>query len=157
MGNIRQYLITVLSAAIVCAILIKLTGKQQLSTNLIRLVASVFLSLCVIAPILKLDVSVLTNELSVSKQEGEYIAEQASAEALYEIIAIIKERSETYIENKADTYGADINTTVTLSDPTTLVPDGVIIEGNVSPYLKKVLSNIISEDLGIPEDKQIWS
>ena len=157
MDGLRQYLVSVLSAAIICAIIIKISGKKQLSGNMVRLVAAVFLSITVIAPILNLNMPDFTDIFNMTNQDGTQIAGQASNEALQETASIIKDRTKAYIEKKAESYGADIDATITITEPTSLVPDGITIKGNVSPYIRTILSSIISEDLGIPEDKQKWN
>ena len=157
MDGVRKYIITVLTAAIICAIVIKISGKNQLSTNVIRLVTAVFLLITVIAPFLNFTLFDFKSDFALTKIEGTHIAEQAAYEAVQETASIIKERTKAYIEKKAESYGADINATIIISEPTSLAPDGIRVEGNVSPYTKTILSAIIRDDLGIPEEKQIWN
>ena len=157
MNGLRQYIISVLSAAMICAIVIKISEKNQLSANVIRLVATAFLLITVLAPFLNFTLSDFNRNFSLSKIDGTQIAEQASNDALQETALIIKEHTKAYIEKKAESYGADISATISISEPTSLVPDGIKIEGNISPYIKTILTTIINDDLGIPEDKQIWN
>lgn len=156
MDSIRQYLLTVLCGAFICAIIIRLAGKHHLCANIIRLVASIFLSLSVIAPALKLDLQEITEQFNITEKSGISIVSESQKTVLEETAAIIIERTETYIEDKATMYGANLNASVSISDITTLLPDEVVIHGNISPYGKTVLKNIIEEDLGIPEKKQTW-
>ena len=156
MDSIRQYLLTVLCGAFICAIVIRLAGNYRLCAKIIKLVASIFLSLAVVSPVLKLDLQKITEQFTITEESGTSIVSDSQITALEETAAIIIERTETYIKDKATMYGANLNVSVCISDITTLLPDEVVIQGNISPYGKSVLTSIIEEDLGIPKGKQIW-
>jgi len=73
------------------------------------------------------------------------------------IRAVIKEQTETYILEKADSMGADLRAQITLDSGNQPFPIAVKISGDVSPYVKKQLISIISNDIGIPEEMQTWT
>ena len=51
---------------------------------------------------------------------------------------------------------ADVAVDVILSDTSMPVPEYVRISGNVAPYAKQQLINIIERELGVAEENQIW-
>ena len=89
--------------------------------------------------------------------DADEIVSEAQNQSRNELLSIIIEKTETYIVNKAATYDAEITVSVSISEPDTLLPDTMSIEGEVSPYIKEILQNVIAEDLGIPKEKQIWN
>ena len=66
---------------------------------------------------------------------------------------IIKQKTETYILDKANALGAEITVQVVLED---YIPAGVTIMGDVSPFVKSNLSASITQELNIPPEEQIW-
>ena len=69
---------------------------------------------------------------------------------------IISRQTQSYILDKAQALGAMIEAEVGLSDERPFVPVSVTIKGNLSPYARQVLENIIQNDLGIRKEDQLW-
>lgn len=157
MDQIRQYLLSILAASIICAIAIKLSDNQKFTSAIIKLTTALLLSTTVIAPLVTLridDVSSYFGDLQVNADEMIAIGENG---ALNETAEIISQRVEAYILDKAASYGVEISVCAKISDPTTMIPDKVILEGSASPYIKQRLQQVIAEDLGIPKENQTWN
>jgi hypothetical protein len=58
--------------------------------------------------------------------------------------------------DKATALGAEISVQVHLSGDALPAPNGVTVEGAISPYGKTKLSGILEKDLGIPMEAQTW-
>ena len=71
--------------------------------------------------------------------------------------AIIISRVEAYILDKAESYGAKLQVEVILSEDPVPTPRSVRIRGSISPYGKKMMTQMIREDLGIASEDQIWT
>lgn len=156
MNGIREYLITVLSASIISAIVIHITGKNQLYSSIIKLVTAVFLSVCLVGPLLKLELQDISEHINSIDTDAQSIVSDVNDSVKKETELIIIERTQAYIEDKAALYGAEINASVTITNPESFVPDLVVLKGSISPYGKRALSQIIKDDLGIPEENQTW-
>lgn len=156
MEGIRQYVLSVICAAILCAVIVRLAGKQGAVGGIIKMISAVFISISILSPFLKLQVKDLTDSLAKIELDAEDIISEAEQQVKEETTAIITDRVQSYIKDKAASYGAQITATVSFTDITANTPDTVTIEGDVSPYVKKVLKDLIVSDLGIPEEKQIW-
>ena len=156
MERLQEYIISVLTAAIIAGISTKLVKKPDTAAAVVRLVTMLFVTLVVASPLVDIHItdissyidSMRTDSLTVVNQ-GQDMAKEASAE-------IIIEKTEAYIMDKAGTYGANITADISISDYEELIPDRVVIEGNVSPYAKNMLKQMIEEDLGISRENQIW-
>ena len=80
-------------------------------------------------------------------QTGTEYAEQ-------ELRRIIIARTQTYIMDKAASFGVTVDVEVVLNEYT---PQSVILKGSVSPGAKAQLTAWITENLGIPKEAQQWN
>lgn len=157
MEEIRQYLVTVTAAGLFCGLVKSLFPDRDTAGNLIRLMAGLFLTVTVAAPlahISPMDWEPLLPELeeaaAAAAAEGEKAA-AASAEA------IIKSRLEAYILGKAEALGATVTAEVRLTQKTPPLPERVVIRGPISPYGRTRLEAVLEEDLGIAKEQIIWT
>ena len=157
MDSIKHYLISIFSSALISAIIMRIVGKQGSNSKIIKLVVTVFLSLSIVAPILEIEIEDMTDYIGNIDTDAQKIVSDAQSAALQETVAVIIQRTEAYIEDKATQYGATITATVSISKDDAFIPDAVVINGNISPYGKISLKKIIEDDLGIPEDRQTWN
>lgn len=152
---IREYLIRVTAAALICGVATKLIHKGVIG-SVIKLSAGIFMALTVISPLINIQLDSIADftfdiqsAADAAAAEGEISAREAMAQ-------IISEQTAAYILNKAETLGAMLTVEVTVSEDEYQIPSAVKIEGSVSPYAKSVLSAYISENLGISTEEQTW-
>lgn len=156
MDATRQYILSVLSAAIITSLVVRFTSKQEAVAGIIKMIASVFLTITVISPVIKMQIQDVSDYMGALDVDAKDIISEAKAQAENETVSIILNKAQAYIEDKAATYGVEITATVSITEPDSLKPDTIAIEGKVSPYIKEILQDVITDDLGIQEDKQIW-
>ena len=157
MEGIREYLISVTAAALVCGIVKSLTGEKGSIRGILGLICGVFLSLTVIRPLKDIslqDFPHLPDDMMLQAQsfseEGVDYAKQAMARH-------ISESCEAYILDKAQALGADIQVDISVSRDTSPIPVSSMISGELSPYARNQLKQILKTDLGIPEEDQQWT
>lgn len=157
MDSIRQYLLTITAAAVVCSMANVLAGKKGTSAAVIKLLSGLFMTLCVISPLVKLekiDFGIFTDGLAAEAAQtasyGEIMAKDAAGE-------IIKARTQAYILDKAASMNLDVAVEVMLDSENPPKPCAVTIEGDVSPYSKEILSQYIADNLSIAKEDQQWS
>ena len=156
MESIRQYFLTVTAAAILCAIVNTLAGKQEGRGGITKLLCSLFLAFTVIQPIAKLkldDLSELWNDLTLDASAAVSTGEEYTRQAL---CAVIKEETEAYILDRARELELELSVEVSLAATGDPVPNTVSIQGSASPAAKARLQRFIAQDLGIGEEYQIW-
>jgi hypothetical protein len=73
------------------------------------------------------------------------------------IRASIKARSEAYILDKAAELALSVEVEVTLSNDEIPLPVSVRVSGKASNYAKSRLQAIITQDLGINKEHQVWT
>lgn len=154
MEGVRDYLLSVTAAALICGSVGCLAGKNGGISRLMKLLCGMFLAAAVIRPVVDVkidDLSIFTDRLSVDAELAVARGEEMASD---EMKRIIKEKSETYILDKAKLLGADITVEVILED---VIPAGVTLTGNISPFAKTSLAASIAQDLGIPLEEQVWS
>ncbi len=156
MQDIKQYLLSVTAAAIICGITVTLAGKKSTSGAVTKLIAGLILAVTVVSPLVKIKLQDLSGYISsfsadaaAAVEDGAYMATQANE-------AIIKSQTEAYILDKATSMDMDIAVEVELCDAAPAIPSGVTIRGAASPYEKKLLQQYIAKELGIPEENQSW-
>ena len=156
MQDIREYLLGVIAAACICAIVTQIPGKSSFPGVVIKLIAGIFMLLSLVSPLTDVRLKPISAITDVSRQANEITA-SAEDSTRESIAQIIKERTQAYILDKAESLGADLSVEITLSEDSIPTPVGVSISGNISPYSKKILSQTIAQDLGIDTEAQIWN
>ncbi len=156
MDGIRQYLLSVMTAALISAVAVKLMGTKGIYSATVKLLAGLFLSITIISPLVKMQSLNLNNyfgqlesDASNAVTGGEFLASEAMA-------SIIKDRVSAYILDKASDFDLqlDVEVTLTNSDPPAI--DTIMLQGTVSPYARGQIERIIAEDIGVPKERQLW-
>ena len=156
MDIIRQYLLSILSAGLVCSVIMGMTEGKGTTATLAKLMAGLFLTLTVLHPISEIrfgDISDLTGPYTNAAHEA---AERGSLLAQETMAQSIKTKTEAYILDKAKALNTLLEVEVTLTGDDVPCPKTVRLVGNISPYAKAQLQKIIAEDIGIAKENQLW-
>lgn len=153
MNPVSRYILSVTAAAMIAAVLQSLAGKGS-TGQLVKLLVGVFMAMTVMALLVELEIPDLQGWYSDFSAEGTAAAAMGEKMAEDTSGAIIKERLEAYILDKAAMYQADVTADVTLDE--TGVPVSVSLTGQLSPYAKGRLTQMIASDLGVGEEALQW-
>lgn len=153
MDGLRDYVLGVVSAALLCGIITRLTRKNA-SGEIIRMLCGVFMTIVFIQPIAGKQSRIWDSALPDAAQQAEDISIEGAAAADDFRREFIKERIEAYILSKAEAMGAVIQADVSLDE--NCVPFSVRIDGRISPSYRSRLTQIIASELGIPKEQQEW-
>ena len=156
MDGIRQYIFTVIAAALLCGVLSSIFHQGK-SKDLLRILCGIFLAFTVLKPITGADLSKLLEESLFFESDAEQTAALGENMAHQAMTELIKEKSQAYILDKAAELDASITAEVTVSEEETPKPLSVVISGQVSPYNRKKLESILETDLGIAKENQVWT
>lgn len=149
--------LSVIAAALIIGILGDLMPKSGSMGNLFRMIGGLFLAFTLISPVVRLDFSNLDDFLGEFAADAEYHSEAGASQADEMYRSIIKSRTEAYILDKAVELQTELGAEVKLSSDANAVPVSVQLTGEVSPYAKGILSQMIEEELGIAKENQIWN
>ena len=155
MDNLRRYIVSLICAALICSIVKILAGGIKASNIIINIVCGLFMMITVLSPVLDFEIPDLNSVFQPVYSEAVKISTDAMEASREDMAVIIKEETRAYILEKANLNNMDIDVEVKL-DEQGLVPCGVTITGQVSPYDKTVLTNYIYRTLNIPEEAQKW-
>lgn len=153
----KQYLLSVVTAAIISGIVTKLLGSKGTQGAIGKLIAGLFLAFTVISPLRSVSIQDLTSFTVSYSEAAECAVETGKNLTLQAMRASIKENCEAYILDKARSLNAELEVDVTVSEEDVPTPVAIKLSGNVAPNAKSTLSRIITEDLGIPKEEQKWS
>lgn len=149
MGQIRTWLLGVVFTAFACGLANELVPKGK-EKALVRMVGGILLILALLRPLGS--ISWESPQISVgnfSEQAAYYRTEQENA-----LSAIIAERLETYIWDKATGLGLSCEVQVQMSCENTMVPVPESVE--IRAAYHPVLAAWLEEVVGIPAEQQIW-
>lgn len=156
MTMLSRYILSVTAAAVICSIAKSLVPGKDTATTVTRLLCGIFLAVTVIAPLKNITIGDISDwTTDIARQADDAVAQGASYTE-NALAQSIKSRAEAYILDKARSLQADVTVEVTLSDESIPAPIAATISGSVSPYAKKQLQRILTEDLGIPKEDQTW-
>lgn len=157
MEGMREYLLSVTAAAMLCSVVTALMGEKGSLAGLVKLICGLFLCFTVIAPIAEIRIADFTDLASDLLTEGEQAAQDGEDYSQQALRQIISDETRAYIMDKARTYGAEIQVEVELTDADPPTPESCIISGHISPYVRQQLKKMLETDLGIPEENQTWT
>ena len=156
MQQIGNYLVSICATAFLCSILKQITAKLNLSSKWIHMLAGVLMAIVLISPIKKISLGLVQDFSADYIEEGQYYAQMGEQIAAEQTAEFIKEHVRTYILEKASSLNAKVEVDVLLSESQLPIPCGVQIQGEISPYARQVLATYICNELGVPEENQVW-
>lgn len=152
MEALRQYIISVVAAALLCSLVTELMPGGR-AKQIIRMVCGLFLAYTVLQGLTGLELTTpdwadtSRNEARQAAALGESLGEEALAQ-------VIKEQTRAYILDKATALGLQLEVEVTLDEGG--IPWAVTLSGQVAPYERRQLESAIALDLGISKENQQW-
>lgn len=152
----KEYVLSVVAAAIVCAVVRVFLNKKTAIGHISGLLSGILMAITVLAPLGNITfngISEFWDDLSGDAEkyvlQGAFIAENEKAD-------IIKDQSEAYILDKANRMGLQITVEVELDGQNGNIPHSVVVSGNVSPYAQMQLGSYMEQNLGIAKENQKW-
>lgn len=157
MDSLPQYILQVCAAAILCSIAIVLLGDKGTIGSIGKLVTGLLLAITVAAPIAGFEFRQITGYLDGLQFQANAYTEEGQALAREEIAAVIKQRVEEYIRDKAADLGVQLEVTATVKLEDSFRVERVILQGAVSPLQKQKLQQMMENDLEISKERQQWT
>ena len=155
--DMGKYLLSLVAAATLCGIATSLLGDKGTLGTVIKFLAGIYMTLSIVAPWGQLqlgELADLKDQIAADSERVSLSGQNAAKDAMAQSIIA---NTQSYILDKAENLGVQLNVEVLLDDSAIPVPIGVRIRGNISPYNKEKLSTIIETDLGIPTEAQVWT
>lgn len=154
MEGIRSYLVSIMAAAMICALLTMIVGEKTNPGKIIKVLSGIMLITVIVKPVIEIKASnwsglslEIQEKCNLAVLEGEKQAKEAFTQ---EATSAIENR----VKTEAEKIGCAVSATVSWGDEMRI--NQIVLEGNVSPYAKIRLSKWIQENLAIPEGSQLW-
>ena len=157
MDGIREYLIGVVAAALLCGIITTLIGTKGTVGIAVKLVSGLLMLLAVIRPWTSITFDGLFGWAEVITADGTGFVSSGEIMADEAYRASIKQQTEAYIVDEAKALDCELTVEVILSTDDIPVPKQVRLAGEVSPYARQTLTNLMVERLGIEREDMIWT
>ena len=157
MDQLRSYLLSITGAAVISAIILQITGNKSATGKILKIVTGLFMSVTLLSPLIRFRLRDMEQYIDDFRLSSEYAVGQGMQMASEELSRIIKDQTESYILDEASKMGMEMSVEVKLSDSNPPQPCFVILQGAVSPYQKKYLSQHITDKLGISQENQQWT
>ncbi len=154
MTGIIEYFIALASTALIGMTVMTLI-KDDGIRRVIRTMIGVLLLLVIIKPISAINIDTLAKEIGDSFHEEFRVSDY---ESLYrdKLRLQVQTTTEDYIRKKAESMGATLFIKVEVSDDTYPTPEKVYLSGVIGGEQRSALQEYLTQDLGIPVDKQRW-
>ncbi len=152
----RQYLIRVIACGILCALATVRFQKSDAVGRLIHLMCGIFMTLTVISPWKNIRITSLMEDYEIKMDSKDSVIAEGEAYSNNTLRQVISQQCSTYIVEKANGMGVNIDAEVVLNPEDPPTPCAVTITGSVSPYAKARLEDLLTQDLGIPKEQQTW-
>lgn len=157
MEGLQRYLFSLAAAALLCALVKSLVPKGKME-RVVSTLCGVFLAMTALSPLAKWELPDFAAQLSkvqIAAEEARTGVEIRNREAL---LAIIKEKTQTYIWDKAKELGLAVRVTVTVETKGDYpYPAAVHINGPCTPSQRQALTRYIEENLAIGKERQLWT
>ena len=148
------YILSVISAAVLAAVLRALAGEGTMG-KLTKLLSGLFLAVTVLSPLVHLEIPDPARWLEDYMDDGEIAAQSGEAMAKEYSRSIISAEVEAYILDKAAALDCMLEAEVRLDDNG--LPEAVTLTGQISPADRAELSRMMARDLGIGEEAVTWT
>ena len=154
--GLRDYVIHITATALICSVILHFARGSGSVRMLIKLLCGIVLAYSIIQPMKELDVSKLEGLTFQFREEADRAVYWGENESRTAWVESISQGTEAYILEKAKAMNIDLAVEVVLSEDEIPIPVAVSLAGNVAPYAKSLLSEVISKDLNIPKENQTW-
>lgn len=157
MDGIREYLIGVVAAALLCGCITALVDAKSTTGAAIKLISALLMLLAVVRPWVSVSIDGFLDWAEDMGADGSGFAAAGESMADEAYRASIKQQVEAYILDEARMLDCELTVEVILSGDELPAPAQVRLTGEVSPYARQTLTGIITERLGIKREDLIWT
>lgn len=157
MDKILEYILSVIGVALIVSLANTFIDIKSPLGAMLKLITGLVLTSVIISPWSQVQIEDLYGIFQNTDMDASCIVQDGEHMANTKIIEHIKEKTEAYILDRAMPMGLDIDVEVSFDELAPYTPHCVRITGNVSPYAKQRLAEIISKELNIEKEHQIWS
>ena len=156
MELLREYILSIASASVISGILTTLLDKKGSAGTMGKMFCGVFLAITLIRPLGDISFDSITDWLNTYSVEGGVLVNEGEEITSASTQSIIKTNCEAYILDKGADMGLKLTAQVKLDPKSPYAPVSVMIFGDIPPYKKATLEDILIQDLAIAKEQIQW-
>ena len=154
-GAVGRYPLSVVASAMLLSLVQSILPKGPVR-RIGGFVGGLLVIIAVLSPVVDVDYDALARSITRFQVEAEDIEASVSVSNRELMSGIIKQQCETYIWDKANKLGADLEVTVTLSEDEYPSPIYVALTGKFTQEQRNLITEYIARDIGVPVQRQEW-
>ena len=155
MDAVADYIMRLCCAALIAGAVMAIGGNGT-GGKIRKIICGLFVMFVAISPLRQVRLDNFIQYPQQLQEQAEAAARDGESQAQDAVRDSIIEQTGAYILDEAASMNAQIEIGPITLDEETLQPLFVEIYGQLTPYRKKMLSDFISEQLGIGKEGQIW-
>lgn len=156
MQAIREYLLSVIVAGFFCSLVLAILPKGGVRRTAV-FVSALVMALVTLSPVTRIDYEDLAGSIASIRIQSEAAQTGVEVQNSELVETIIRRECETYILDKAAGLGGEVQAEVTMKNTGSgPYPYRVTLRGDLPQNARTILSQIITEDLSIPPERQVW-
>ena len=157
MNTMKTYLLTVVAASFLYSLIANFLTNGKCK-KILSFIGTLLMTVTVLSPLAKLDATKMSKAIAELQLETEEWKTGVDIQNRELIGVLIKQKSEAYVLDKAEAMEVALSLEITLQDDGGYpYPYRISIDGTWTEEEKHKLSIMISEDLGIPAERQEWN
>lgn len=150
----KEYLLGVVTASLVCSIVTEILPDSA-GKELLRILSGAVLATVILHPLSGIRLEDLRNGIPLETPSAQLCLAEGEAAATAAKKQYITQACEAYILSKAQEMGSEITPEITLDE--SAIPVSVRLKGTAEPDTREALARILTEDLGITKENQLWT
>lgn len=155
MERLYQTALSIISASLIAGVTSAMLPQTK-GKELLRLLCGIFITVTLLTQIKHADFTFLQKPFADSVGEAQTQSQMGQQQAKKQLEAVIKHACETYILDKATSLDVQVRSEIALAQEDVPVPKAVTIYGTLPPEKRAVLQELITKDLGIAKEDQMW-
>ena len=153
MEGIREYLLSVSYAALICTIIVMLAGEKSSAGKSIKILAGIFLIMVILKPAIQIRISDWKSFESDFWETSQQAVAEGERLALASFSAKATLSTQRLIEQEAERLGCRLDVVVVWEDNS---PKEIQLKGAVSPYAKSAITRWITNNMDLSGEAVIW-
>ena len=154
--SLRDYLLSLVVGSFVTSVVLALVPKGSIR-RAAAFTCGLFLCLCALSPVMEINYESIALSLSRLQIQAEQARTGIEVKNRELVSAIIKQNTQAYILDKAESMGLDVEVEIGMKD----TGDGpypylVTITGAVTQSQKNSLMQMITDQFSIAPERQVW-
>lgn len=157
MNGLNIYLLTIIGASLICAIIKKIMQSASQNAALVRFVCGLVMGLTLLAPLKSVHLGNINGLIDAYSLDAEQYISQGQELSAHQFRDAVLSSYNDYVIREANKLGIKPEVEITLSSDQLPVPDIISLRADASPYSRTALTDTLAEAFGIEKERIKWN